>query len=181
MQLPAEPVRLTGNDLVLREWDNTDLPVMVDLFDEVRIAERTPLRSPFDLEAARAYLDAARNTRAEGSRLHLAITTDGRQPLGEVLVSIDRASLGYAVGARHRGQGLASRAAGLLTAYAHQVLELPCLRLEIEADNAPSVAVARSLGFRLTDEEPKTVTEKGRTYLLHTWAHHAVRAPATAD
>jgi len=40
----------------------------------------------------------------------------GRKPLGEVLVSIDRASLGYAVGARHRGQGLASRGAGLLTA-----------------------------------------------------------------
>lgn len=55
--------------------------------------------------------------------------------------------------------------------YAHEVLEIPRLVLEIEPDNAPSVSVARALGFRLTDEEPAQVEEKGRVLILRTWAH----------
>ncbi|GGT12575.1 hypothetical protein ACFFV7_49470 [Nonomuraea spiralis] len=45
-----------------------------------------------------------------------AITTDGRQPLGEILLFLTGApgevEPAYAVGAAHRGQGLAGRAAG---------------------------------------------------------------------
>ncbi|MGW3656925.1 GNAT family N-acetyltransferase [Streptomyces sp. NPDC005151] len=125
MPLPVPPVRLTSHDLVLREWEETDLSAMVELFDEPEIADRTPLCSPFDLDAAREYLEMIHRTRAEGQRLHLAITTDGHKPLGEVLLNLSRGTMGYAVGTTHRGQRLALRAAQLLTGYAHQVLELP--------------------------------------------------------
>ncbi|GGP16417.1 GNAT family N-acetyltransferase [Nonomuraea glycinis] len=171
MTLPSSAVRLTGHDLVLREWEEADLPVMAELFDDPGVAYRTPLASPFGLDEARAYLEMVRRTRAAGDRLHLAITTDGHKPLGEVLVSLSRASMGYAIGAAHRGQRLAPRATRLLMDYAHEVLEIPRLVLEIEPDNAPSVSVARALGFRLTDEEPAQVEEKGRVLTLRTWAH----------
>ena len=173
MPLPVSPVRLTGRDLVLREWESADLPAMVSLFDEPDIADRTPLRSPFDLDAAREYLEMIDRTRAAGQRLHLAITTDGRKPLGEVLLNLSRGTMGYAVGTAYRGQRLALRAAQLLTDYAHQVLELPRVLLEIEGDNAPSIAVARALGFHPTNDEPEQVQEKGRAFSLHAWAHDA--------
>ncbi|MCX4804435.1 GNAT family N-acetyltransferase [Streptomyces sp. NBC_01214] len=177
MPLPVSPVRLTGRDLVLREWEDADLPAMVELFDEPDFADRTPLASPFDLTAAREYLQMIHRTRAEGKRLHLAITTDGFKPLGEVLLNLSRGTMGYGVGTAHRGHGLALRAAQLLTDYAHQVLELPRLLLEIEADNTPSISVAQALGFHPASDEPERVEGKGRTLVLHIWVHDAHDAP----
>ncbi|WP_406491670.1 GNAT family N-acetyltransferase [Streptomyces sp. NBC_00846] len=177
MLLPVSPVRLAGHDLILREWENADLPAMVELFDEPEIADRTPLSSPFDMKAAREYLEMIHRTRAEGQRLHLAITTDGRKPLGEVLLNLSRGTMGYGVGTAHRGQRLALRAAQLMTDYAHQILELPRVLLEIEADNAPSIAVARDLEFRLTNDGPERVEGKGRAFILHTWAHDTPARP----
>lgn len=165
-----EPLRITGDGLVLREWTSDDLPVMAELFDDPAVAHRTPLVSPFDEAAARDYLQAIRES--EGKRINLAITTDGLRPLGEILLSLTRCTIGYAVGAAHRGQRLAPRATRLLTEYAHTTLGLPRVLLQIEPDNGPSVAVADRLGFRLTDEEPEHVTGKGgRVYTLLTWAH----------
>ncbi|MFF2901145.1 hypothetical protein [Streptomyces sp. NPDC057966] len=45
------------------------------------------------------------------------------------------------------------------------------LDLGLEPDNHPSIAVARSAGFRPADSPPETVTDKGRTYELLTWEH----------
>ncbi|OKK06401.1 hypothetical protein AMK26_10255 [Streptomyces sp. CB03234] len=167
------PLTLTDGQIVLREWTDADVPAMTALFDEPAVAYRTPLASPFDEAAARAYLTMIRRTRADGTRLHLAITENGGAPLGEVLLGLVQGALGYAVGAAHRGQGLASRATRLLTGHAHAVLGLPRVILQIEPDNAASTAVARAAGFRLTDEPPETVRSNGRTHTLLTWAHDA--------
>ncbi|WP_327355731.1 GNAT family N-acetyltransferase [Streptomyces sp. NBC_01304] len=164
-----QAVLIEGDGLVLREWSEDDLPAMVDLFDEAQVAYWTPLVTPFDLAEARAYLDKVRGARAEGTRLHLAITTDGRAPLGEVLVT-STGTLGYAVGSAHRGQRLALRATRLLTAYAHDTLGLPRLRLQIEDENGASVAVAKGAGYRRIDEEER-LEEKGRPLVLHSWVH----------
>ncbi|MER7108604.1 GNAT family N-acetyltransferase [Streptomyces sp. NPDC000229] len=177
--MPLTPPTLTDGDLVLRAWTDADVPAMAELFDEPAVAYRTPLASPFDEAAATAYLSMIHRTRADGTRLHLAITKDGGAPLGEVLLDLTQGTLGYAVGAAHRGQGLASRATRLLTGHAHAVLGLPRVILRIEPDNAASAAVARAAGFRLTDEPPETVRSNGRTHTLLTWAHDA-RPVATA-
>jgi RimJ/RimL family protein N-acetyltransferase len=160
---------LTGRGLVLREWADADLTTMTELFDDPDVAYRTPLASPFDLAAARTYLDKARST----GRVHLAITVDGHQALGEVLLNPASSSIGYVVGVAHRGQRLAARAVQVMTDYAHQVAALPHVLLEIEADNHASIAVARAAGFHLTDVPAQTVEDKGRTYTLLTWAHDA--------
>jgi RimJ/RimL family protein N-acetyltransferase len=44
------------------------------------------------------------------------------------------------------------------------------LLLEIEADNRPSIAVARAAGFMLTDAAPDVVQGERRSYTLYTWA-----------
>ncbi|KPH98053.1 GCN5-related N-acetyltransferase [Actinobacteria bacterium OK074] len=174
---PVRPqLRLTGEGLILREWTEDDLPAMAELFDDPEVARWTPLASPFDEAAARAYLDTALQARAEGLRIQLAITTDGQLPLGEVLIirngANDRtASLGYAVGAAHRGRRLAARALKVMTDHAHRSLHLPRVTLNIEAENAASTAVARAAGYHLTDEPLISRAVKGRTFILRTWAH----------
>jgi RimJ/RimL family protein N-acetyltransferase len=156
---------------VLREWADEDLAALVEVFDDPDVAYRTPLVSPFDLAAARDYLSKARQAHAEGRRIQLAITTDGRQVKGEVRLNRSRGTISYAVGAVHRGQRLAVRAVQMMTEYAHQVAALPQVLLEIEPDNHPSVAVARAAGFHLTDTAPDVVEDKGRNLTLLTWAH----------
>ncbi|WP_329518978.1 GNAT family N-acetyltransferase [Spirillospora sp. NBC_01491] len=166
----TQQIRLSGQGLVLREWDDADLAAMAELFDDPAVAYWTPLAAPFDLAAAGAYLA---RLRASAERLHLAITTDGRVPLGEVLLDRTRGTLGYVVGAAHRGQGLAARALRLMTAYAHEGAGLAVVSLEVEPANDASAAVARAAGYTLSGAEPVEVEDKGRTHALLTWTHPA--------
>jgi RimJ/RimL family protein N-acetyltransferase len=167
-------LRLSGHGLVLRTWRTDDLPTMMELFDDPDIAYRTPLASPFDLNAATAYMDRAHHLYAEGVRIQLAITEEGDDaPLGEVLFNRAGRTIGYGVGPAHRGRRLAVRAVQVMTDYAHRVLGLPHVFLEIEPDNGPSGGVARAAGYRLTDSSPVSVVDKGRPYTLLTWVHDA--------
>jgi RimJ/RimL family protein N-acetyltransferase len=153
------PITLTGEGIQLREWRSEDLDDLVELLDEPDIARWTPMPSPFDVEAGIAYLKRAHQGRLSGQRIQLVITTDGRRPLGEVLLfgvdaGLKEAELGYLVGACYRRRGLASGVLSLLARYAHGTLGLSRLLLRIDPDNVPSTLVARRCGFRLTGEPP---------------------------
>lgn len=172
---PAD-IRLSGHGVVLREWTDADIPAMAELFDDPAVAFWTPLASPFDHAAARDYLARARGARAAGDRVHLAITTEGQQAKGEVLLSRGgwergAASIGYAVGPAHRGQGLAVRAVRVMVDFAHTVAGLSRVLLEIEDGNEASKGVAHAAGFHRTHIPPTVVEEKGRTLQLFTWVH----------
>ncbi|MEV4293937.1 GNAT family N-acetyltransferase [Microbispora rosea] len=173
MGFPAE-IHLSGLGLILREWHDHDVPTMVDLFDEQQIDRWTPLRAPFDTAAARAYLDQARRRRSDDQRIQLAVTTDGNQPLGEILLfrtgTPGEAELAYAIGASYRRRGLASRAVRLMVKYAYDCLSMEGLLLRIAPCNTASAAVARSCGFFLTDSPP--MTREGARDTLLTWKHH---------
>ena len=170
-------IRIVGRGVVLREWTASDLPAMVGIFNDPEVAYRTPVASPFDPEAADGYLRRIQRTHAEGTRIHLAITVDGGTPCGEVLLNLVRGTIGYTVGAAFRGQGLARRAADLMTSYAHRVMGMAQVRAEIESDNHASIAVAEGIGYRLTGNEPEKVEDGRRSYSLRTWIHE-VPAPA---
>lgn len=163
-----------GEGLQLREWTEADAPALSALFDEPEMARWTPLRSPFDESAARAYVTRAHERRAAGQALQLAITTDGQTPLGEALLFIASADgseveLAYGIGAPYRRQGLASRAVRLLLRHAFHAPKVHRALLRIEPTNTPSMAVARSTGFQLTDE-PLVLRESGaRSVRLRTW------------
>ncbi|KJY26486.1 GNAT family N-acetyltransferase [Streptomyces sp. A1547] len=165
-------MELAGEGLVLRDWTEGDLAAMPALFDDPDVAYWTPIVSPFDEAAARARLDRDRRMRAEGAVILLAITVDGREPLGEVMLrrAPEGTELGYAVGPAHRGRGLAPRAVRVMAAYAFEQLGVDQVILELEAENAASVAVAVKAGFRLLDLPLIEGDEKGRPYALQTWA-----------
>ncbi len=156
---------------MLREWTWTDLPALRALYDDPEADRWTPLESPFDDAAAGRYLDRMRAGRADGTRLHLAVTTDGGQPLGEVLLSAtgpDEGEIGYCIDARRRRQGLATRAVRAMTGHARD-LGLRRVVLRIEGVNVASTGVARSAGFVLTPAPPQVHESKGRTIELRTW------------
>lgn len=166
-------IRLAGLGLVLREWRDDDLPVMVDLFDETEVGRWTPLQPPFGLDAARAYLDAARRRRAADKSLQLAVTVDGEEALGEILLARTdderTAELAYAIGKPHRRQGLAHRAVSVMTDYAYRVLGMTDVILRIAAENVASAMVARRAGFHPEGTDP--ITRKGAGHPLFTWRH----------
>lgn len=165
-------IELTGEGLVLRDWMEGDLAAMPELFDHPDIAYWTPIVSPFDEEAARARLDRARELRAEGTTILLAITLDGDAPLGEVMLrrAPEGTEIGYAIGPAYRGRGLAARAVKVMAAHAFEQLGVEQVILELEADNAASVAVAVRTGFSRLDVPLIEGEEKGRPYALQTWA-----------
>jgi RimJ/RimL family protein N-acetyltransferase len=153
------PLTLTGDGIVLREWRSDDLDDLVVMLDDPDIARWTPMPSPFDVEAGIAYLKRAYQGRASGQRIQLAITAEGRLPLGEVLLfgvdlGLKEAELGYLVGRPHRRRGLAVGALSVLSAYAQSTLKLSRLLLRIDPGNLASTAVARRCGYRLTGEPP---------------------------
>lgn len=164
--------------VALREWTAGDLRAMVEIFDDPEVAYRTPVASPFDLDAAGAYLQKIQQTSAEGTRMYLAITVEGGKPCGEVQLNLTTGCIGYAVAAAFRGQGLARRAAALMTDYAHQVIGMTKVRAEIEPGNHASIGVAEALGYRPSSEEPVQVNDGRRSYALSTWVHEM---PGTAS
>jgi RimJ/RimL family protein N-acetyltransferase len=166
-------VRLEGDGVVLRPWSERDVTQLVEIFDHAEMAYRLPVAAPFDLAAADAYLTTARHAQQAGHRIYLAITSGDDLARGEVMLNLAAGTIGYAIGPAHRGRRLASRALRLMTGYAHRMVGLPTVYLEIEPDNAGSMAVARSGGYRPTDAEPVVVEDKGRRYALHRWSHTA--------
>ncbi|WP_262700805.1 MULTISPECIES: GNAT family N-acetyltransferase [Streptomyces] len=170
-------IRLSGDGILLREWAESDLSALVELYDDPEIDRWTPVPSPFDSTAAREYLTKAREGREEGrKKAQLVITTDGEQPRGEVLLfrsELDArdVELAYGIGSQHRRQGLASRAVKLMADYACRQLDARRVLLRIETGNSPSLAVARATGFQLTDDEPITREAKGRQVTLLTWCY----------
>ncbi|MGW1962571.1 GNAT family N-acetyltransferase [Streptomyces sp. NPDC001935] len=166
-----ERIELSGEGLVLRDWTEADLTAMPELFDHPDIAYWTPIVSPFDEAAARARLDRDREMRAQGTAVLLAITVDGGAPLGEVMLrrAPEGLEIGYAVGPAHRGQGLAVRAVRVMAAYAFERQGAEQVILELEAENAASVAVATKAGFELLDVPLIAGEEKGRPFSLQTW------------
>jgi RimJ/RimL family protein N-acetyltransferase len=180
------PIALTGDGVQLREWRPDDLEALVDLLDDPDIARFTPMTSPFDLEAAEAYLARARQGRMSGQRIQLAITVDGGVPLGEVLLfgmdlGLREAELGYLVGARYRRRGLATAALSLLIGYARGTLGLERLLLRIDPSNIGSVAVARRTGFRITAEAPILQEGPYGPSSLDTWELVDQRAGSRLD
>lgn len=191
--LPEPPFTLAGDGLFLREWTQQDIPVMVRLFDEPEVARWTPLSSPFDTEAAERYLGRARAAREAGTRIQFAVTevadTEGAAvegvgaPRGEALAMLRGeegrdVELGYAIGAEHRGRGLAVRSVRLLTGFAYAVLGARRVLLRIEPDNDASSNVARRAGFTVADRPLEVVEDPDGTRIaLRIWEHGGPTGP----
>ncbi len=112
---------------------------------------------PYPRRLADEFIAAAAAGLAAGAAYHLAIT--GHEEEREVLVGavglrLDRggrtAALGYWIGRRFWGHGVASEAAGRLARWALANLDLERLTAGVSIDNPASAAVLARIGFRET-------------------------------
>ncbi|MBQ1018619.1 GNAT family N-acetyltransferase [Micromonospora sp. D93] len=108
---------LQGEEIVLRDWLDADLPDM-----------------PFNADA---FLVRIRRRRAQGI-VDLAVMRDGGEPLGLVALHMTIGVLGHTIGPAHRGRGMASRSLRLMTRFCHEELGFSRLRLSIVPGNVPS-------------------------------------------
>lgn len=138
----------------LRPTDAADLHRLVNDWEVARMLARVPF--PYPRELADDWIGSTRSQIAAGKAWHLAIVEElqGREQLVGC-VALTRpdaaapraAALGYWVGRRYWGRGIASEAAGRLARWALANLELDTLQASALVENERSAAVLRRIGF----------------------------------
>ncbi len=150
----------------LRAEDAAELHRLVNDWEVSRNLAEVPF--PYPRELADDWIESTRAQHEAGSGYHLAVT--GQETHGEVMVGgvglrIDRLArvgrLGYWVGRRFWGHGVATEAAGRLASWALANLDLERLEASVATENAASVAVLRRIGFRLVGTGREAFAARG--------------------
>lgn len=155
--------------LLLRAFRPTDAEALHNLINDWRVCRTlADVRYPYDREAADAWIEETSAQLQAGTGCHLAIT--GREGAEEILVGgvgirLDRARregrIGYWVGWRFWGHGVAKEAVGRLASWAMANLEIDRLSATVDVDNAASIAVLRRGGFRATGQAVQEFAGRG--------------------
>src|ERR1700739_3899778 len=135
--------RLATERLILRPLAPEDAEAMHRLVNDWEVTRNlSVVPFPYPRELANEYIESTRKALAEGTNYALAIT--GREGAPEILVGgvslrIDAAErtgrLGYWVGRRFWGHGVATEAAGRLARWALANLDLDHLEARVITDN----------------------------------------------
>ena len=140
-----------------RPEDADELHRLLNDFLVVRNLAEVPF--PYEHTLAEAWIVAAGQALAKGRAYHLAVSgTEGDREIlvGSVGLRIEAATrigrIGYWVGQRYWGHGVATEAVGRMARWALANLPLERLEATVAADNLASVAVLRRIGFRQAGE-----------------------------
>jgi 8-oxo-dGTP diphosphatase len=157
---PAAFAPLKTERLTLRPFRPDDAAGLHRLINDFDVAKMLELvRFPYQRELADEWIASSIRELAAGTACHLAIT--GLEEAQEILVgavgiTIDRPSrtgrLGYWVGRRYWGHGVATEAARRLVSWGFANLEIDLMTASVATDNPASDAVLRRIGFRRTGE-----------------------------
>jgi 8-oxo-dGTP diphosphatase len=173
---------LATERLILRPLMSEDAEAMHRLVNDWEVTRNlATVPFPYPRELADEWILSTRHQLAEGRAYTLAIT--GREDEHEVLVGTVRLEvdakercgrLGYWVGRRFWGHGVATEAAGRVASWALANLNLECLEAVVVTDNPASAAVLRRIGFR-------RIADGTRTFLARGGEHQVWRFEATRD
>lgn len=149
----AEAAVLSGSLVTLDALVFEDAPALVDLDDEdIRRFYRWSSTSPLTLaEAETSVRSAAQAWQTVAGRRDWAIRLSGRPNLiGRIGVwqkqGYNNKYVDLWVGKPYRGGGVGRDALALALNYAFTVLRWPWIEAQIDAENTPSIALAKSLG-----------------------------------
>nr|WP_302474282.1 bifunctional GNAT family N-acetyltransferase/(deoxy)nucleoside triphosphate pyrophosphohydrolase [Roseococcus sp. MDT2-1-1] len=146
----ADGPLLRTERLVLRPLERGDVPALTRLVNDYSVAgklARVPF--PYREDLAEEWVASTEAQRARGEGYHLAVTREGAL-VGCAGLSVhgkDPPELGYWIGRRFWGEGLAREAAGALLDWAERELGATAFRASALTDNPASHAVLRALGF----------------------------------
>lgn len=142
----------------LRADDIDDLLPEIDDYAVASMLARVPF--PYGRADALAYLDLVERSR--GRDLALAIARDGRVIGGIGLTAIGTVNeLGYWIGHRHWGEGLATEAVVAFLGHAFGPLGLDVVRSGVFLDNPRSLRVQEKLGFLRVGSRPVHCLARG--------------------
>jgi RimJ/RimL family protein N-acetyltransferase len=159
---------LSDGDLTLRPFRQEDRDALAGLANNPNICKRLMDRfpSPYTLEAADRWLA---RVKFESELRNFAIEWRGQFVGGiglEPLADIYRltAEIGYWLGEPYWGNGLATRALGLVVGYAFS--SLPYIRLQavIFSENESSARALEKNGFALEAVHRRHITKFGQTH-----------------
>lgn len=167
---PLATARLTLRPF--RTEDAAELHRLVNEWQVVRGLANVPY--PYPRELADEWIASTAKERAAGRAWHLAITgQEGEQEIlvGAVGLRLDAegasANLGYWVGRRYWGHGVAAEAAGRLARWALANLPLARLTASVATDNPASAAVLRRIGFRQNGSGREPFLSRGTEQEVH--------------
>jgi UDP-N-acetylglucosamine 2-epimerase (non-hydrolysing) len=158
LPFPNPPLR--DNNVVLRPWSESDIPVACSWAHDDEILRFTGI-SPLTTEASLAdRLAVMEYERRTGRGIYLVIAHDAT---GAVLGSCDirlirypdEGEIGYVIDPSARGRGVAGTAALLLVDWAFDDLRLEVIHATVDPANVPSVRLLRRLGFVARDDGGK--------------------------
>jgi 8-oxo-dGTP diphosphatase len=172
---------LATERLVLRPYQADDAEALHRLVNDFEVTRNlTVVPFPYPRELADEWIQSTRQSLSDGSAYQLAITgREGEQEMlvGAVGLRVDSASrvgrLGYWVGRRFWGHGVAIEAAGRLARWALANLDLDRLEASVITDNPASAAVLRRIGFREAGEGSETFLARGGEHPV--WRFEATR------
>ena len=123
---------------------------------------------PYPRELADEWIASTIAEIAAGTAFHLAMTGDemGQEVLvGVVGLHLDASTrigrLGYWVGRRFWGHGVATEAAGRMVSWALANLALDRIQADVDMENPASAAVLRRIGFRQTQDATRDFPARG--------------------
>ncbi len=160
---------LTTARLTLRPLVAADAPALHRLINDWEVCRNLAgVPFPYPRALADEWIAASAKDLTLGRAYHLAITGDeeGREILvGGVGLRVDHerrlGRLGYWVGRRFWGHGVACEAAGRMAAWSLAHLDLDRLEAVAATDNGASLAVLRRIGFRETGREMQNFLARG--------------------
>ncbi len=141
--------------LVLRPPRRSDVPALVPLVGDRRVARPTRIPPPYGAREGYEFVRSTQRHRRNGTGWALLITDarDGRLLGGVGLHQIDwgdrRGELGYWVAPTEWGRGIAPEAAYAVCRVAFAALRMHRVYAYVYAFNSRSARVLRKLGFRL--------------------------------
>lgn len=152
--IPLRPIVLTGYDLVLRAFDDSDVRAIVAAFADPEIARWNA--GPFGSDPTAEALDWLRH-RADwsaGDHASWAISNSEHELLGSVSlfhVSDEQldGEIGYWVAPGARGRRVAARGVRLLADWAYGAVGLQRLQLFHAIENVASCRTAERAGFQV--------------------------------
>jgi 8-oxo-dGTP diphosphatase len=168
----------------LRATDAAELHRLVNDWEVAKTLARVPF--PYSRDLAEDWIASTADRIAEGEAYHLAIARREDDVLvGCCGLTRDRedrsAELGYWIGRRHWGQGIAPEAAGRLARWALANLDIDRITASALTDNARSAAVLARIGFRETGAGAQDFLSRGRAMAVRLFeAGRADLAPAPA-
>jgi RimJ/RimL family protein N-acetyltransferase len=150
--LPGDPLIEGGT--ALRAWRDSDLDPLVVACQDPEISRWTRVPYPYGSADARAYLLHRHDSLRAGIAAPFAIVSaaDRDQLLGSISLmrfawQHSRAEVGYWLAEAARGQGHATRAVRLVTAWGFRSLALERIDLMAATGNPASQRVAERCGF----------------------------------